>query len=78
MVSQFPLESMHLIDLEVTKKLLKLLVNKRNAIGMNEKIGFIGQYVLSEFCVTHKSFMKTVIGNPLNLGNFYYTQVFIF
>ena len=27
MVSQFPLDSMHLVDLEVRKKLLKLLVN---------------------------------------------------
>ena len=33
----------------VTKKLLKLLVNKRNATGMNEKIGSVGQYVPSEF-----------------------------
>lgn len=30
MVSQFPLDCMHLVDLEVTKKLLKLLVNKAN------------------------------------------------
>ena len=56
MVSQFPLDSMHLVDLGVTKELLKLSVNKRNATDMNKKIGFIGQYVLSEFCRTPRSF----------------------
>ncbi|KAI8123574.1 hypothetical protein CVS40_5886 [Lucilia cuprina] len=55
MVSQFPLDSMHLVDLGVTKKLLKLLVNKKNAVGINKKICFVAKYVPSEFCRTPRS-----------------------
>ena len=31
MGSQFPLNAMHLVDLGVTRKLLKILINKSNA-----------------------------------------------
>ena len=55
MVSQFPLDGMHLVDFGATKKLLKILVNKRNASGMNVKIDFIGQYVPTEFLRTPSS-----------------------
>ncbi|XP_036319869.1 uncharacterized protein LOC118734260 [Rhagoletis pomonella] len=49
MVSQFPLDPMHLVDLGVVKKLLHLLVNKVNVNVMNDKLKFLSVWVPSEF-----------------------------
>lgn len=49
MVSQFPLDPMHLVDLGVCKKLLHLLVKKGNVTKMNEKISFLSNFVPVEF-----------------------------
>ncbi|XP_054746361.1 uncharacterized protein LOC129250792, partial [Anastrepha obliqua] len=49
MVSQFPLEPMHLVDLGVTKKLLQLLIKKGNVTKMNEKLLLLNRFVPSEF-----------------------------
>ncbi|XP_054082056.1 uncharacterized protein LOC128919990 isoform X1 [Zeugodacus cucurbitae] len=49
MVSQFPLEPMHLVDLGITKKILKLLISKGNINIMNEKLRFLAKFVPSEF-----------------------------
>ncbi|XP_049302035.1 uncharacterized protein LOC125775444 isoform X1 [Bactrocera dorsalis] len=51
MVSQFPLDPMHLVDLGVCKKLLQLLIKKGNinVSKINEKITFLSNLVPSEF-----------------------------
>ncbi|XP_067635656.1 uncharacterized protein, partial [Eurosta solidaginis] len=49
MVSQFPLEPMHLVDLGVMKKLLEKLVTRGNVTRMNAKLKFLNSYVPSEF-----------------------------
>ncbi|XP_053954692.1 uncharacterized protein LOC128860920 isoform X1 [Anastrepha ludens] len=49
MVSQFPLEPMHLVDLGVTKKLLQLLIKKGNVTKMNEKRLLLNRFVPSKF-----------------------------
>ncbi|XP_067614083.1 uncharacterized protein [Eurosta solidaginis] len=49
MVSQFPLEPMHLVDLGVTKKILQLLIKRGNVTRMNEKLMYLNNYFPSEF-----------------------------
>lgn len=49
MVTQFPIDPMHLIDLGVTKKWLSLALNKANTETMNKKIDFLTKFLPSEF-----------------------------
>lgn len=49
MVSQFPLDPMHLIDLGVTKKWLNLVVNKSNIQQINKKMEDLRNFIPSEF-----------------------------
>ncbi|XP_054745455.1 uncharacterized protein LOC129249819 [Anastrepha obliqua] len=49
MVSQFPLDPMHLVDLGVTKKLTQLLMKRANVTKINEKINFLSKYVPTDF-----------------------------
>lgn len=55
MVSQFPLDSMHLVDLGVVKKFLKLLIKKANVTKMNENVSFVSSFFPSEFCRISRS-----------------------
>ncbi|XP_067637611.1 uncharacterized protein [Eurosta solidaginis] len=56
MVSQFPLDPMHLVDLGVMKKLLNLLISKSNLSVMNKKLQFLSKFVPSEFSRVARDF----------------------
>ncbi|XP_036336233.1 uncharacterized protein LOC118746489 [Rhagoletis pomonella] len=49
MVTQFPLDSMHLVDLDAVKKLLKLLIKKEDIKKINEKLTLVANYIPSKF-----------------------------
>ena len=54
-VSLFPFGNMYSVDLEVTKKLFKILINYCNAKKMSDIMNFITINVPSEFWRTRRS-----------------------
>lgn len=70
MVSQFPLDAMHLVDLGVVKKLIRLISKRVNVKTINEKLNYVSQFVPSEFGRLPRSLEEVCIGSLRNSGNF--------
>lgn len=78
MISQFPLDSMHLVDLGVTKQLLKLLVKKSDIKKINEKINYIAQFIPLEFGRIVRSLDEINHWKSTEFRPFFYTLEYIF
>ena len=79
MISQFPLDAMHLVDLGVTSILLKILINKNNAIKINDRINFIKNNAPSEFCRVPRSIDEINNWKSTEFRQFLlYTGIFLF
>ncbi|XP_067630062.1 uncharacterized protein [Eurosta solidaginis] len=78
MVSQFPLDCMHLVDLGVVKRFLKSLNSDANIRKINENIKFISNYFPSEFCRTARSLDEVSRWKATEFRQFLlYTGIFV-
>ncbi|XP_067621954.1 uncharacterized protein drl isoform X2 [Eurosta solidaginis] len=78
MVSQFPLDPMHLVDLGVAKKLLGLLFNNSNISIMNDKFNLVFAWVPSEFGRNCRHFNNMKIWKSTEYRQFLlYSGIFI-
>jgi len=78
MVSQFPLDPMHLIDLGVTKKWLELVIKDVNVVEMNRRLQFLVQFTPSEFGRQSRPFTDIKLWKATEFRQFLlYTGIFV-